>query len=465
MYHVRRTPISLGMRTITESVSTHLLQLIEALRRQLCDPEFIARHRVRPQDFTRLRQLTFPVVMLLILQKTVKSLQQHLHEFWDQLNAGVLFAPLTAGALTHARAKLKHTAFIELDQAWVIPAIYAAEAPQPTRRWRGHRLLGMDSSLVRTPNSEELRQHFSWVQPANQTGQTGGGFPEARMSVLYDLLNRVGLDGRLEPSRMGEVDLAVAQLVQAQPGDVLVNDRGFTGYVYLAWHHKLGLHHIARCSIASFAAAQELFRKNRGGVSWRVKLTPPAAHRAQLRQLGLPLELTVRFVSLRLPTGGLEVLVTSLLDEVAYPTEEFLTVYHWRWNHETFYHVLKSRLDLENFSGQTVAAVLQDFHAAVLLCNLETVLTAPCAADLAEQSAATEHPKQINRAVTFHALKAQMLALLYSSLPVEHVLLQLQRLFLGCPVSLRPDRKPPLRRPPSLHRSYHFQRRVRKIVF
>ena len=58
------------------------------------------------------------------------------------------------------------------------------------------------------------------------------------------------------------------------------------------------------------------------------------------------MELTVRFVSLRLPTGGLEVLVTSLLDEVAYPTEEFLTVYHWRWNHETFYHGLKSRLNL-----------------------------------------------------------------------------------------------------------------------
>jgi hypothetical protein len=83
------------MRTITESLSIHLLQLIEALRRHLCDPEFIARHRARPQDFTRLRQLTFPVVMLLILQKTVKSLQRHLHEFWDQLNAGALFAPLT----------------------------------------------------------------------------------------------------------------------------------------------------------------------------------------------------------------------------------------------------------------------------------------------------------------------------------------------------------------------------------
>ena len=218
-------------------------------------------------------------------------------------------------------------------------------------------------------------------------------------------------------------------------------------------------------STASFAAAQELFRKNRGGVSLRVKLTPHCAQKAEVRRLGLPLELNVRFVSVRLPTGGVEVLVTSLLDEVEYPTQEFLEVYHLRWNHETFYNVLKSRLDLENFSGETVEAVLQDFHAALLLCNLETVLTAQSAASLAEHSAADQQPKQINRAVTFHALKDQVLALLYSDTPAEQVLIKLQRLFVGCPISIRPDRKPPPRREPSLNRSYHYQRRVRKPVF
>jgi hypothetical protein len=453
------------MHTVIEPVSSHLIDLIEALRRKFSDAEFIAQHRVRPQDFTRHRQLTFPVMMLFILQKTVKSLQRHLHEFLDELSGGHLFEPLSAGAITHARAKLKHTAFTELDQQLVIPSIYATNAPQPTRRWHGHRLLGVDSSLIRTPNSQELREHFSLVLTVNQGGLTGVGFPEGRMSVLYDLLNRVGLDGRLEPSRLGEVDLAIKQLARAQPGDVLINDRGFTGYMYLAWHHKLGLDYIARCSTASFEAAQELFRKNRGGVSIRVKLTPPHGQKTEVRRLGLPIELIVRFVSVRLPTGGLEVLATSLLDEIEYPTQEFLEVYHWRWNHETFYHVLKSRLDLENFSGATLEAVLQDFHAALLLCNLETVLTAPSAARLAEHSDANQQPKQINRAVTFHALKDQVLALLYSDTAADQVLVKLQRLFLGCPISVRPDRKPPPRREPSLRRSYHFQRRVRKIVF
>jgi uncharacterized lipoprotein YddW (UPF0748 family) len=50
------------------------------------------------------------------------------------------------------------------------------------------------------------------------------------------------------------------------------------------------------------------------------------------------LELTVRFVSLRLPTGGLEVLVTSLLDEVAYSLTTLLTFNHGSARRCVMYH-------------------------------------------------------------------------------------------------------------------------------
>lgn len=452
------------MQTNASIIPYHLVKLFDTLRIKLWDGDFIARSRVRAQDFTRHRQLTFPVIMLFILQKTVKSLQRHLHEFLDELAGEELFEPVTAGAVTHARAKLKHTAFIELNQGTVLPWVYDAEQRPGLKHWHGHRLLGVDGSLLRLPNSDELREHFNLVEVKNQSGSTGTSYPEGRMLVLYDLLNRVGLDGRLEPSTCGEVELAIEQLSKASAGDVLINDRGFTGYRYLAWHHRLGLHHISRCSTASFSAAQELFRANRGGCSRVVRLLARGDEKVELRRLGLPLELKVRFISVRLPTGELEVLVSSLLDEQQYPTEEFLEVYHWRWGHETFHHVLKSRLDLENFSGQTVEAVRQDFHAALLLCNLETILTGPAQEQLQQDSSQDRHPKQINHAVAFHALKDQLIELLYSNIPTEQVVEKMQRLFCGCPVSVRPHRKPP-RPKPSLARSYHFQRRVKKTVF
>jgi hypothetical protein len=448
------------MRTILASVPAYLLELIETLRTRLCDPSFVARHRVRSEDFTRQRQLTFPLVMLFVLQKTVKSIQRHLHEFLDELAAGQLFEPVTAGAWTHARAKLKHTAFIELNQAVVLPTAQA----QPLQRWHGHRLLGHDSSLIRLPDSAQLGQEFGRVEIKNHKGATGTAYPEGRISVLYDLLNRLGVDARLASSKVGEVSLAIEQAALVPAGDVVINDRGFTGFVYLVEHHHHGVQVIGRCSTGSFAAAQQLFRLNRANRSVVTKIYAPADQRAVLKARGLPLALVVRFVGLRLPDGKLEVLVTTLIEEQDYPTEEFLEVYHRRWNHETFYHVLKSRLDLENFSGETVEAIRQDFHAAVLLCNLETLLTQPAQEAIEQDSRPEQDPKQINRADAYHALKDQLLPLLYSQSPAEEVVQKLQRLFLARPLSVPLDRKIP-RRKQSFNRSYHFQRHVKKIVF
>jgi len=451
------------MQTLTDDIPKYLITLVETLRAKLRAPDFLARHRVRPQDFTRHCQLTFTVVVLFVLQKTVKSLQRHLHELLDELAQGQLFEPLSSGAVTHARAKLKDSAFIELNRDCVLPVAYHSE--RPVQRWRGHRLLGIDSSLLRLPQAEALGKEFGWKEATNQNGATGTRYPEARLSVVYDLLNHLGLEAQLQPSTVGEVTLATQQLEQFGPGDVEINDRGFSGYVYFARLVQRGAHFVGRCSTGSFLAAQEMFRANRANQSRIVWLFAPPDQKAECLRLGLPLKMQVRFVSLRLPTGELEVLATSLLDEALYPTQEFLTVYHWRWGHETFHLMLKGRLETENFSGQTVEAVRQDVQAAVLLANLESLISEPAQAELRTRTQPATQPRQVNRSVSYHALKLELLDLLYRDVPAQQVIQKLTRLLMGSPVAVRPDRKAPRRRRPSFHRSYHFQRRVKKVVF
>lgn len=452
----------MGMRRLSAPIPPHLIHLVQALRQRLHAPDFLARHRARPVDFTRRRQLTFPVVLLLVLQKTVKSVQRHLNEFLLQI--GLDHVGATPGAWTQARAKLKHTAFCDLNQNCVLPAVYQGDQAPPLRRWKGHRLLAIDSSLLRLPSSEDIAKAFGLTVVTNQTGATGTAYPQARASVLFDVLNRLGLDARLEPNTVGEVELASAHLARVEQGDLVVVDRGYAGYPLLAQFVHAGKDIVARCSTGSFLAAQELFQLNQAGVSKRVRLSAPSDHRASLRALGLPLEIVVRFVSLRLATGELEVLVTTLLDEVAYPTGEFKEVYHFRWGIETYYGDLKGRLDLENFTGWTAEAVRQDFYAAVLLSNLESVLSGPAAQVLAEHRGECKFAQQVNRADAFHALKTRALQLLYSDQPAEEVVRQLQGWFLRNPVSVRDQRKTP-RLKQSLCRSYHFQRHVKKTVF
>lgn len=439
------------------------LQLIEQLRQRLVDPGLGARHRRRPTDFTRACVLTFPVLMLLLLQKSLKSLQVHLHEFLAQLAAGAPAPGVSGGALTHARAKLHASAFVELNTQAVLATVYGPEHAPLVHRWRGHRLLGVDSSLLRLPTHEAVGEKYGWMQCANHHGPQER-YPQGRVSVLYDLLNQLGLEARLVAATVAETQLAHDHLAHVAPGDVLLNDRGYTGYRWLVAVRAVDAHFVSRCSRGSFAAVQQLFARDEAGVSVQVKLVAPKEVRAESRARGWPLALTVRLVSVRLRSGELEVLVTSLLDAAVYPTAEFAALYWRRWGHETYYGRLKGRLDLEHYSGQTVAAVEQDFHATVLLSNVESVVAGPAQAQLTARTAGRAQPAQVNRAVSLHALKHRLIDLLTSRVPAGQVLAELTGWFQANPVSVRPGR-PVRRREFSPSRSYHYQRRVRKIVY
>ena len=439
------------------------LTLIERLRQPLLDPVFWSRHRRRASDFTRQCVLTFPVLMLLLLQKSLKSLQAHVQEFLGQLAEGAPALQLSGGALTHARAKLRASAFAELNTTAVLAVMYGAEHAALVQRWHGHRLLAVDSSLLRLPSSEAVGQRFGWVQCANHHGPQER-YPQGRVSVLYDVLNQIALDPRLAASTVAETELAHLHLACVQAGDVVLNDRGYTGYRWLAAVRAAGAHSVSRASRGSFAAVQRLFARNVADVSVEVTLRAPKEVQAECRRRGWPLELTVRLVTVRLPSGELEVLVTSLLDVARYPTGEFAAVYWQRWGQETYYGRLKGRLDLEHCSGQTVAAVEQDFQATVLLSNVESVLIGPAQAQLSTRTAGRQQAAQVNRAVSLHAIKYRLIALLTSRAPAATVLAELTAWFQANPVSVRPRRQVK-RREFSPSRSYHYQRRMRKFVF
>ena len=121
-------------------------------------------------------------------------------------------------------------------------------------------------------------------------------------------------------------------------------------------------------------------------------------------------------------------------------------------------------MDLENFTGLSAEAVRQDLYATIFLSNLESILIQPAQEQLPQKSPTREQGQQINHAVSFHAIKSQLITLLLSAQPLAEVLPQLRRLFLSNPVSCRPERQVP-RRKRSGWRSYQYQRNVRKVVF
>jgi hypothetical protein len=455
---------TLSVKLSKSPATATALALLEALRQRLREPAFLVRHRRDEKAFTRRRVLTFTVVVLMILQQTVKSLQAHLHEFLGEWNQDDSSDYAGAGAFTRARAKLRHSAYQELNTQILLPIVYHADRDADLLDWRGHRMLGIDSSLIRLPMTEALGERFGLVECANQNGKSSVMYPEARISVLYDVRNHIGWDARLEPHTVAETEMARGHLLHVRPGDVLLCDRGYAGYFWFALMRAQGAEFVVRCSRGSFAAVQALFARDQGGVSQEITLAAPPELKRELREAGLPVQLRVRLVTVRLSTGELEVLATSLLDEKRYPTEEFVLVYHWRWGIETYYGRLKGRLELEHWSGKTEEAIRQDFHAAVFVSNLETVVCRSAEQAVEKKTAHRKYPAQLNRAVSLHTIKCQILALLASRQPAEKLLKKLQKQFMANPVTVRPDRIT-LRRKTPPGQAYQYQRNVRKVVF
>jgi hypothetical protein len=424
------------------------------------EPSFCQAHRVSDTCFIRRRKLTFVKVMVILLQKTVRSIQLHLHDFfgeWAQHSA-------VASSWCEARLKLKHTAFLELNRRAILEVAYGGQSGFQVRRWKGHRLLGMDSSLIRLPHELAVGQAFGWMEFSNPPKGGPRRCAQARLSVLTDVLNRLAIETILTPWKQCEREMILAHWPQLERQDVSLLDRGFASYELWAQFSAHQRWFVCRCPDSSFAPINKLFAQNQAGRSVLITLAPPASKRAAVTRAGLPENIILRLVTVRLESGQLEVLATNLLDAATYSVEDLGAVYHHRWGIETYYGLLKGRLDLENFSGLSVEAIRQDLHATVFLSNLESILTRPAQGQLQEATAQGQHQAQVNHAVSFHALKSQMIQLLLSSKPVAEVLPQLQRLFLRNPVYSRPKRKVP-RQKKSPWRSYNYQRNIKKAVF
>jgi IS4 transposase len=80
-------------------------------------------------------------------------------------------------------------------------------------------------------------------------------------------------------------------------------------------------------------------------------------------------------LKVKLPTGETETLVTSL-NQKQLPIRKAAGLYFKRWAVETSYDLLKSKLQLENFSGKTAVSVKQDFYATMYLANLASFIAA-----------------------------------------------------------------------------------------
>ncbi len=397
----------------------------------------------------------------MILQKTLKSIQLHIHSLSHAFeNLGIKAQSVTAGAWTRSRAKLKHSAFIELNETVLLEQFY--QQTSQVKRFKGRRLLAIDGSVIALPSSQSIFEEFGEEKVTNQKEGYVQSYAQGQCSVLYDLLNHLSLKAELEAYRTSELSQA-SKLFDAVKceGDVVIADRGYASAPFMSCVLAAGADFVVRLPTKSFKQSQRLFDAKDAGLSVLCDLVVGA------NTLGLPKGqlIKARLISIDIAqTGGREVIATSLLDEIDFPIALFEWLYHQRWGIETYYHQLKNRLDLENFSGLSAESIYQDFYAMLFISNYETILTQPAQITLNSKKKTGCLPKTINHSVGYHLIKEYALDLFFSQLDETAIVEKLTELFQMNPHSFRA-------RPPTPHNntspmaSAKYRKRIRKVTF
>ena len=328
--------------------------------------EFVARHRVKPTDFTRERSLPFQKVFFLLINFLTKSLQSELDNLFKVLlNKEIPVNEVTKGAFSLARKKLDYEAFVELDKEQI--DYFYQNVPYKT--WHGFRLLGIDGSTARLPFSEEIVAKYG----IHDTSETGIPIIYSRLSQAYDLLNNLTVDAKLSTYNDNEHNLALQHSAIFEAGDLTLYDRNYASFWLFALLIKKKVDFCARLKTGTWKVAKQLI--DSGDKEIITKIYPSKASAKKCKELGLSIApITLRFICIELSTGEKEVLVTSLVDAGDYPYDVFSDLYQLRWQVEESYKTMKSRLEIENFSGKSCLAIAQDFHAKIFSCNLTAIL-------------------------------------------------------------------------------------------
>jgi hypothetical protein len=247
-----------------------------------------------------------------------------------------------------------------------------AESPQ-TWLWHGRKVRVVDGATVTMPDTPENQA----VYPQARTQKPGCGFPIARILVIFSLAAGTVLEaaiGKYKGKQTGESSLFRGLLDTLAEDEIILADRGFSGWCDIALPHLRSIDVVLRkhqLRRTDFRTGERL-GKNDHLVSYDRPQRPQWMSAGQYATL--PDKLTLREVRVCVLQRGFRtrslVVVTSLLDAQEYPPDEIASLYRRRWQAELHLRSLKIVLQMDHLRCKTPERVRNEFYTHLLGYNL-----------------------------------------------------------------------------------------------
>ena len=389
--------------------------------------------RLNEKAFTRKRSLFAKKVLQIILHRLYHSLQLCLDKYFDDIGE----ISVSKQAFSKSRQYL-NPEYVR-SFADMTSGLAAEDDAMPS--YLGMRLIAIDGSDTALENTLELREAFGCAG-SNKNAAT------ALVSIAYGPLDHVIYDCRIDRYETDERTLAKAHVHRLKElglvESLLLFDRGYPSAEFISFLCDSGFQFVMRVR-AKFNIETDNI-KTQGWISIN--------HENK--------EYGVRVLKIPLPTGEIETLITTL-NQKQLPISKAGALYFQRWGIETAYDLLKSKLELENFSGKTKVSVLQDFYATMYLANIIAFAAEEADELIAEADSGKKlkYPRKANRNRAISNLRRVFIDLIAEPDDVKRnaKLDKLVKYITRYPVPVVPDRSPK-RKLPRKKRFYIGRRSV-----
>lgn len=353
------------------------------------------------------------------------------------------------GAYCRARAKIP----VAVVRRLTLHVADACEQQVPPRwLWKNrhvHLVDGTTASMPDTPANQA-----AWPQPATQ--KPGLGFPLLRMVVLVSLATAMvtGMEmGPYQGKETGETALLRALFDRLHAGDVILADRYYCSYFMIALLRELGVDLVVRLHQQRDADFRRGRRLGSGDhlVEWLRPAKPDWMDQETYARM--PASLSVREVRVSVSQPGFRVeqfvVVTTLLDANAYPSEDIAELYHKRWLVELDIRTIKITLNIDVLRCKSPEMVRREIWTSLLAYNLirQAMLQAALEADCS--------PRELSFTAALQKIAASWSTLAVGADAVSLLLIEVHlRHLANHRVGDRPDRIEPraTKRRPKPHR-------------
>lgn len=377
---------------------------LEIVRSKIGSTELKEKGKNSVNDFTRKRKMDFEKLIHYILNRRGLSTIMEINNFFNKIGENI---DMSAQSLLEQRLKLNPEVFIELNREY-LEVFYKKYKDTDVKTYKGYILKAIDGSDFEIPNTKKSRDEFGRVQ-----GTAGESIPRASVSMCYDVLNEYVIDVIPEKYRTGEIEMAKKHIKKDEEitndyESIYIMDRNYVSLDFINFFEKNGKNFLCRMKNSYYK--KEISEMKSNDEIIEIKHTKDRLNKKHTkgRKPNKKNKFTkVRIIKYILSTGEEEYLITNVKD---FNYDEIIEIYAKRWNIETAYFSLKSKLQIERFTSSNGIIIRQDIYASVLVYNMIQTMKNEAKEEIQQNN--YKHEMKINENVAIGLFKNEMIYIL-----------------------------------------------------